>query len=1500
MLDEIRLRAVLLCRLEPAILPSDAEQQAADRVLKRRGWGQQGGDCSKGNAREWRSMMSVWKAVRRIRGLMSAMHAEDGFNADRDAARAACMSAIIQFLRQRETSAAQVEWAIQSRVPTAQHRHVGLLALLDLIKRDDTSIIPCIAVATAKCLVGWHVLDGIHGAGADVVEHVRAAHNNIVLEVATRIASGADRHAESVQLLVSLLSVPWSVGDFLHWKVDNITEVLFALVRELSPSLSRSLMSMSPPRSRSRDVSQHPAHATPGASPSPPRRARALGGRPLTPPGTAPAVVDAAAAPPAAAAGFFTPQRRRDAHGSPSVSPAVPRATQRMSPPPSGPETAAIAIAPGDVAVSSDGFTVRWTSGRGTVIGSHEWTQHVVTMPTDAASAASYYFEVTVVELSSNGSVAVGLGPKSYNLARPPGWDPRSCALHSDDGVLFVESSTGRIAASGFGVGSTVGCGVNPVTHEVFWTVDGRPTNARVPGFLYDCSPMIGMDLKGVVRVNFGEQPFVLHDLHAKALGVALKPRQLAVQARDALANLVVRLARSLSVGVATTTGVRGCTTRTLADIAAECDFLVEGLRAGKAVPIAPVNAHLVDCLLLGATVLNGISKKPADASASVLDCCAAFVRSALGALLLLSADAVRVAAWSAVAACVQLLPLPRVNAMLEHAVQATCVKGAPASVLDLALAETALLLPCRESAESLFAVARDTSSMQPLTSPYAALSIISGALQLQRHDENAAEFSWATAAMESVSRLKSAELAPAVAVALLSCLGPSPPPVGPGTRVTLANVSWRQPTRLKPSRPYDRWIVTKADVPLGVIDLVSRVGDGPPLTLTASLSDVVVDLRHLEQQCVPYELLREIAAGVVARIPLEPERATRFYEAPMILRTLRCLLAAFTRDPEQTLATIVGAGFLPLIQHHALLHALPTDFDAAIFAEQESFLVARLLSVEPTQWPSVDEHSQPPSSPTRPLRLVERPEASADTSEARHRMAQELSMRGYALEMCAIALEETHYNRTGALRLLSQHHDDMLRYLDESSGDAYDEEDEEEGEDEEGAAADDLDEEEGDGDEEEQEGGGDDELDAEEAAESAEDDDDDDDHNEEEADEEEGDESTGLDSSHDGHSSMCDAELRHFERGNSDDDDGAAVANLRDSPAARAPVAPTSPLRQSSREEGGPSGTSKRLQGRGAVFDSGLIRVTCRRAHPGAAAVGPYFTIDVSVKLAATTSNQVIVCHGHKLHYHMALGIFEQHVCFGISRGAHPLAWCAVSLPPSVSQPNPDWLRITCSNTSTELHLAIADGGACSAPMVNAATLLTHDRSSQWSIGAHHDGTTNLRGAIRDLRIWSCGTAHVDRAGRSLDLPADQLFLHCRFDEGAPPIRNSAPAFVEVSTEFEIVGRLSWLPAVRTGDAPSRFIPAVEVDLNSQLDSEATLFPLAAVPEPFDRSAAWRSVKECAADQLAYSITETTSHLCTYYSQRLAEHVLMYRDVTGRPLRRGRRPRPPRSSCAA
>ena len=152
-----------------------------------------------------------------------------------------------------------------------------------------------------------------------------------------------------------------------------------------------------------------------------------------------------------------------------------------------------------------NGTLVRWNSGRGCCIASCGWP---VASDSSLRQCQCLFYEVTIVELARGGSVAVGLGPAKYNLSRPAGWDSESCAYHGDDGMLYFESSNGRFVGSQFGVGDTIGCGIDLATYRVFWTKNGKITTLQVADFKFDTCPLIGMESSGVVRANFGTQPF--------------------------------------------------------------------------------------------------------------------------------------------------------------------------------------------------------------------------------------------------------------------------------------------------------------------------------------------------------------------------------------------------------------------------------------------------------------------------------------------------------------------------------------------------------------------------------------------------------------------------------------------------------------------------------------------------------------------------------------------------------------------------------------------------------------------------------------------------------------------------------------------------------------------------------------------------------------------------------------------------------------------------------
>ena len=114
--------------------------------------------------------------------------------------------------------------------------------------------------------------------------------------------------------------------------------------------------------------------------------------------------------------------------------------------------------------------------------------------------------------------IAVGLSCNEFSLhSRMPGWDSFSYGYHGDDGGVFYE--TGHMLrpyGPKFGAGDVVGCGIDYLHHQIFYTLNGHYlgpawTNlqhADQAFYQQDWYPTVGMDTKCLVHCNFGEQPF--------------------------------------------------------------------------------------------------------------------------------------------------------------------------------------------------------------------------------------------------------------------------------------------------------------------------------------------------------------------------------------------------------------------------------------------------------------------------------------------------------------------------------------------------------------------------------------------------------------------------------------------------------------------------------------------------------------------------------------------------------------------------------------------------------------------------------------------------------------------------------------------------------------------------------------------------------------------------------------------------------------------------------
>ncbi|KAJ5605133.1 hypothetical protein N7510_010287 [Penicillium lagena] len=125
-----------------------------------------------------------------------------------------------------------------------------------------------------------------------------------------------------------------------------------------------------------------------------------------------------------------------------------------------------------------------------------------------------YYFEVKIESKPKEGMIGIGFSSTKASVERLPGWEQESWAYHGDDGKSFFGESQGQGRPYGptFGVGDTVGCGVNFSTGSAFFTKNGvflgnvfhELRNVKL-------FPSVGMKKQPPVhlRANFGQEPFV-------------------------------------------------------------------------------------------------------------------------------------------------------------------------------------------------------------------------------------------------------------------------------------------------------------------------------------------------------------------------------------------------------------------------------------------------------------------------------------------------------------------------------------------------------------------------------------------------------------------------------------------------------------------------------------------------------------------------------------------------------------------------------------------------------------------------------------------------------------------------------------------------------------------------------------------------------------------------------------------------------------------------------
>ena len=119
--------------------------------------------------------------------------------------------------------------------------------------------------------------------------------------------------------------------------------------------------------------------------------------------------------------------------------------------------------------VLPDGYEVRFNG----VVKSTDDAATVRTNHPIPKQCGVYYFETTILSRGKDHLVGVGFSTSKPSLNRLPGWESESWGYHSDDGMSFQCSSSGKKYAQPFSASDTVGCGINFRLGTAFFTRNG-------------------------------------------------------------------------------------------------------------------------------------------------------------------------------------------------------------------------------------------------------------------------------------------------------------------------------------------------------------------------------------------------------------------------------------------------------------------------------------------------------------------------------------------------------------------------------------------------------------------------------------------------------------------------------------------------------------------------------------------------------------------------------------------------------------------------------------------------------------------------------------------------------------------------------------------------------------------------------------------------------------------------------------------------------------------
>jgi hypothetical protein len=145
-----------------------------------------------------------------------------------------------------------------------------------------------------------------------------------------------------------------------------------------------------------------------------------------------------------------------------------------------------------------------------------------------------WYMEFTITDTLAASNCSIGLGYKSYNPRKQPGWLRGSVAYHGDDGGRFTGSGHHANVIERYGRGDTIGMGVWYATDEIFVTKNGKFMG------LLGCTRAMGLNSRSIyiliglwdkltMHVNFGTKPFA-YDMSTDLMEIVKKGDVFGVQ----------------------------------------------------------------------------------------------------------------------------------------------------------------------------------------------------------------------------------------------------------------------------------------------------------------------------------------------------------------------------------------------------------------------------------------------------------------------------------------------------------------------------------------------------------------------------------------------------------------------------------------------------------------------------------------------------------------------------------------------------------------------------------------------------------------------------------------------------------------------------------------------------------------------------------------------------------------------------------------------------------